>query len=199
MSSRSSGRRSSSSVKPRPPPPKLPCEETDEERAKHVQEEVKAHFRKTSPPPEKTPDEVAAEIALAKTLTRPAPSLPSDFERTIKKKFAESVRDKGKTAVSDPPKEWQRWKFELGKPLVSPYQERKLSTQLRRLHQWYLKYVRATGAEMFPIQFKKDLLHHEKDKEIKGQFKSFQVFFEDLYHLYQRDAVDIAMIRLWTL
>jgi hypothetical protein len=79
----------------------LPYEETPEETAKHVQEEVKAHFRKTPPPPEKTPEEVAVELSLAKTLIRPAPSLPSDFERTIQKKWAETLIKKGKTTVSD--------------------------------------------------------------------------------------------------
>jgi hypothetical protein len=193
MTSRSSGRRSSSSVKPRPPPPKLPYEETPEETAKHVQEEVRAHFRKPSPPPEKTSEEVGKELALAQSLSRPAPTLPSDYERTLHKKWADK-----KKADSDPPVPWERWPYEYGKPLVSPREERKLSTNLRRLHQWYLNYARDTRAIMFPVTFKKDVLHHESDGE-KAEFKQIWVDLEELYQMFQRDAIDITMIRIWTL
>jgi len=195
MTSRSSGRRSSSSVKPRPPPPKLPYEETPEERAKKVQEEVKAHFRKTPPPPPKAPEVVAAEIALAKNLRQRAPSLPSDYERTLQKKWAEAHSQKG---ASNPPIPWKRWPYELGKPLVHPNEEGRLSTQLRRLHQWYLNYVRDTRAMMFPVRSKKDILHHEGDGE-KAEFKQIWVDLEELYQMFQRDAIDITMIRIWTL
>jgi hypothetical protein len=71
MTSRSLGCKSSSSVKPLPPPKKLPYDRTPEEMEKIVNAEVKAFFQKKPPPLEKTPIEAAAEVSLVKNLTRP--------------------------------------------------------------------------------------------------------------------------------
>ena len=45
------------------------------------------------------------------------------------------------------------WPFELNKPLVKPEIERNLTTQIHRLHQWYLEQSRQRF-QAFPVRYK---------------------------------------------
>jgi hypothetical protein len=82
------------------------------------------------------------------------------------------------------------WPFELTKPLVKPDIERNLTTQMRRLHQWYLDYSRQ-GFQAFPVRYTDDYF-------LNGD-GSFWVYFKDLYELYKADALDVSIVRVWTL
>ena len=53
------------------------------------------------------------------------------------------------------------WKYVPGKPLVRPDEEELLPTQMRKLHQWYLREVNA-GRESLMVKVKPEHYYHEK-------------------------------------
>ncbi|OEL24793.1 Cullin-1 [Dichanthelium oligosanthes] len=160
--------KSSSSVKPFPPLKKLTYDLTPEELQKVTKAEVKAHFQK-KPAPEKIPVNPAIRAFFLETMKvkqtgqsiePPTASQRLDYKLISRKKSVESL---SKKAVMEKTGTYQRWVFKNGKPMVNPDEERNLTTQLRRLHQWYLKYVKDTDALAFPVVFKNDLLYYEGD------------------------------------
>ena len=105
-------------------------------------------------------------------------------ELELKKNGKKSRRDKKQLAPL-------KWPFLKGYPLVDPERRNVLTTQLRRLHDWYLQYVKSTGNDAFPVRYKEEDFHAGDDV--------FYVEFSEIYQLYHQDALDVSMLRLWTL
>ena len=138
--------------------------------------------------------------------------LPSDYERISKKqaksrpgpiiKDAPSIGDflaasglsveelATLTAGADISKSDVVWPLELGKPLVKPEIERNLTTQMRRLHQWYMEQS-GQGIQAFPVRYTEEYFLNGDD--------FFWVKFKCLYEMYKEDALDVSIIRAWTL
>ena len=66
------------------------------------------------------------------------------------------------------------WKYVPGNPLVRPDEEELLPTQMRKLHQWYLREVKA-GRESLMVKVEKEHYVHEKDLRIENE-EFFQLF-----------------------
>ena len=88
------------------------------------------------------------------------------------------------------PKAAERWQFKLGELLVAPDEWAKLTYQLRKFHAWYMNESKE-GRESFEARVKEqDLLHGDG---------SIFIFFEEMYRLYQYDALDVSILSCWTL
>jgi hypothetical protein len=81
------------------------------------------------------------------------------------------------------------WKYEKGKSLVPPRKERTLSSQMRRLHEWYMD--AAKGAREFLLLkitkdhfLGEDLVHNE---------------FDEFFQLFNPDALDKSLISSYVL
>ena len=84
-----------------------------------------------------------------------------------------------------------RWKFKVGEPLVDPVARQGLSTQLRRLHQWYLEHYKSTQNIAFPVRYgEKDFLNGDD---------FFYVEFSELYQMYHQDPLNVQILKLWCL
>ena len=59
------------------------------------------------------------------------------------------------------PKELE-WAYVPGNPLVSPEDEKLLSTQMHNLHDWYMREVKS-GRESLMVKVKREHYIHEKD------------------------------------
>ena len=80
--------------------------------------------------------------------------------------------------------------FEHGKPFVTEKQEMSLGTQMFNLHRWYLRMSNDEG-KMFGIKYRDHNFFRGED--------DFWVYFEDLYHVYHRQAFDASTITIWVL
>jgi hypothetical protein len=76
------------------------------------------------------------------------------------------------------------WKYEKGKSLVPPRKERTLPSQMRRLHNWYMKVAKGER-EILLLKISKehflgeDLIHIE---------------FVELFQLFNQDALDKSLV-----
>jgi hypothetical protein len=89
----------------------------------------------------------------------------------------------------DIPKAPLAWKYEKRKSLVTPRKEENLSTQMRRLHKWYMD--AAKGAREFLLLkitkdhfFGEDLVHIE---------------FDEFFLLFNQDALDKSFVSSYVL
>jgi hypothetical protein len=169
---------------------KLAYDMTDEETDLAVRADVKAHWAKKPPPVKPTVDPQGMDHFLAvgatkqtgrSSETKEAHEL-SDFERTLRK----VARKKETGTKAD--RTGLMWPFKLGTPLVSPERRKTLSTQLRRLHEWYLTYHTCTANAAFPVKY--------RDADFHNDDGNFWVELEELYQLYRVDALDVSLIRL---
>ena len=78
----------------------------------------------------------------------------------------------------------------MGQPLVRPEQVPHLPTQMRRLHEWYLKFSKDEGREMLMVQVKKE--HYFRDDMIN-------IDFDEFFQLYNQDALDKSIISCYCL
>jgi len=77
-----------------------------------------------------------------------------------------------------------------GKPFVTKEEEMSLGTQMFNLHKWYLR-ISNDEMKMFGVKFcDNDFFHGEDD---------FWVYFENLHHIYHRQALDASIITIWVL
>jgi len=90
---------------------------------------------------------------------------------------------------ADIPKAELAWKFVPGNPLVRPEQVPHLPTQMRRLHEWYMKVVK-DGRTMLMVAVKKE--HYFIDNEIC-------IELEELFQLYNQDALDKSIVSCYCL
>ena len=78
--------------------------------------------------------------------------------------------------------------FEHGKPFVTEEQEINLGTKMFNLHRWYLRMSNDQG-KMFGVKYRDhDFFRGEEE-----------VYFENLYHIYHRQALDASIITIWVL
>ena len=77
--------------------------------------------------------------------------------------------------------------FQHGKPFVTEEEEKSLGTQMFNLHRWYLRMSNDQG-KMFGVKYRDhDFFRREED---------FWVYFENLYHIYHRQALDASIITI---
>ena len=80
--------------------------------------------------------------------------------------------------------------FQHGKPFVTEEEEKSLGTQMFNLHRWYLRMAKDEG-KMFGVKYRDhDFFRGEDD---------FWVYFQNLYHIYHRQALDASIITIWVL
>ena len=88
------------------------------------------------------------------------------------------------------PKTEVAYKFELGKPLVTPEQLQSLPTQMYKFHERYME-MSAKGREMFGARIRNpDFLQGED---------VLWIHFKDLFDLYHLDALDVSLLSAWIL
>ena len=81
------------------------------------------------------------------------------------------------------------WQYVHGKTLVRPEQVPHLPTQMRRLHEWYMKVVKDRRT-MLMVAVKKE--HYFIDNEIC-------IELEELFQLYNQDALDKSIVSCYCL
>jgi len=80
--------------------------------------------------------------------------------------------------------------YEHRKPFVTEEEEMFLDTQMFNLHKWYLR-MSSNEMKMFGVKYRDhDFFRGEDD---------FWVYFEDLHHIYHRQALDVSTITIWVL
>ena len=80
--------------------------------------------------------------------------------------------------------------YEHGKPFVTEEQEMSLGTQMINLHRWYMR-MSNDEMKMFGVKYRDhDFFHGEDD---------FWVYFDNLYYIYHRQALDASIITIWVL
>ncbi|KAG2561329.1 hypothetical protein PVAP13_8KG153904 [Panicum virgatum] len=80
--------------------------------------------------------------------------------------------------------------FQHGKPFVTEEEEKSLGTQMFNLHRWYLRMSNDEG-KMFGIKYRDHDFFRGEDE--------FWVYFENLYHIYHRQALYASIITIWVL
>jgi hypothetical protein len=81
------------------------------------------------------------------------------------------------------------WKYVPGNPLVRPEEVELLSTQMRRLHDWYLREIKA-GRESLMVKVKPEHYFHGKDVWIE---------FPEIFQLFNQDALDKSLVSCYCL
>ena len=81
------------------------------------------------------------------------------------------------------------WKWEYGKSLLPPDQIKLLPTQMRKLHNWYLK-VTKEGRKIILVKVTED--HYIGEDQV-------QIYLEELYMLYKLDALDLSLVSTYCL
>ena len=85
------------------------------------------------------------------------------------------------------------YKYKYGKPLVRHDQLSQLQTQMRRLHEWYIKACEE-GNNMLLTAIREEHYFRGKDE--------IQIEFEELFQLYNQDVIDKSLVscyRLWVI
>ena len=82
-----------------------------------------------------------------------------------------------------------RWTWEYGKDLVSPDELQNLPTQMTRLHKWY-KNVTSEGRILIPVKI--------TDEHFNGA-DEITIPIEEIYQLYQLDALDLSILTTYCL
>ena len=77
--------------------------------------------------------------------------------------------------------------FQHRKPFVTEEEEKSLDTQMFNLHRWYLRMSKDLG-KMFGVKYRDHDFFRGED---------FWVYFENLYHIYHRQALDASIITIW--
>ena len=81
------------------------------------------------------------------------------------------------------------WKYVHGQTLVRPEQVLNLSTQMRRLHDWYMK-VAKQEQTMLMVAVKEE--HFLQEYEV-------HIDFPELFQLYNQDALDKSLVTCYCL
>ena len=89
----------------------------------------------------------------------------------------------------DFPKAELAYKYVHGKPLVRPDQVQHLPTQMRRLHDWYMQ---VTQEERIMLMVQAQEEHYFRKEEIC-------IMLEELFQLYNQDAIDKSLVSCYCL
>ena len=81
------------------------------------------------------------------------------------------------------------WQYAPEKSLVRLEQVPHLSTQMRRLHEWYMKEVK-NGREMLMVKVKEEHYFYENELIIE---------FAEIFQLYNQDALDKSIVSCYCL
>ena len=81
------------------------------------------------------------------------------------------------------------WKYVPGNPLVSPEEEKLLSTQMHNLLDWYMREVNS-GRQSLMVKVKREHYIHEKDLWIEN---------EELFQLFNQKALDKSIVSCYCL
>ena len=81
------------------------------------------------------------------------------------------------------------WKYVPGNPLVRPEEVELLPTQMRKLHHWYLREVKA-GRESLMVKVKPEHYCHGNDVWIE---------FPEIFKLFNQDALDKSLVSCYCL
>jgi hypothetical protein len=82
-----------------------------------------------------------------------------------------------------------RWKFVPGQPLVKLEEILLLSTRMHTLHEWYLREVN-NGRESLMVKVKEEHYFHAKDLWVE---------FEEMFQLFNQDALDKSIVSCYCL
>ena len=74
-------------------------------------------------------------------------------------------------------------------PFGQADEEELLSTQMRKLHDWYLREIKA-GRESLMVKVKSEHYYHEKDVWIE---------FQEFFQLFNQDALDKSLVSCYCL
>ena len=77
--------------------------------------------------------------------------------------------------------------YEHRKPFVTEKEEMCLGTQMFNLHKWYLR-MSNNEMKMFGVNY--------RDQDFFRREDNFWVYFEDLHHIYRRQALDVSTITI---
>jgi hypothetical protein len=87
------------------------------------------------------------------------------------------------------PKAEVAWKYVVGEPLVRPERIPHLPTQLRNLHDWYMR-VAKEGRRMLLLKYSKE--HYFREGELI-------IEFDELFQLFNQDALDKTIVSSYCL
>jgi len=137
---------------------------------------------------EPVPLDVAKKV-IGKLNNPPKPKkLHSDYDRTLIKAHHQRNKKCGKTI---PQLGTQRKELEpLKVQFVTEKEEMCLGTQMFNLHKWYLR-MSNNKMKMFGVNY--------RDQDFFRGEDNFWVYFEDLHHIYRRQALDVSTITIWVL
>ncbi|KAL6880271.1 hypothetical protein ACP4OV_011836 [Aristida adscensionis] len=105
---------------------------------------------------------------------------------------SKSMDQKAKSQDKAPQEEEIRLPFKLGMSLATEKQLDRLGWACQRLHYWHMRGTNKTGLSQYiPAKYTAEHLLPQSD--------FFLVSFDDLYNLFHLDALDVALVRCWTL
>ena len=81
-------------------------------------------------------------------------------------------------------------KYVRGAPLVKPDEVKKLPTRMYELHQWYIDITKSSNRESLMVEVKKDHYYHQK---------AVAVEYNELFQLYNQDALDKSIVSCYCL
>jgi hypothetical protein len=81
------------------------------------------------------------------------------------------------------------WKYEKGKSLVPPRKEKTLPSQMRRLHEWYMKVIKG----------KWEILLLKVSKEYFLGEDLIHIEFEEIFQLFNQDILDKSLVTSYVL
>uniref|UniRef100_A0A0D9W5V8 Uncharacterized protein n=1 Tax=Leersia perrieri TaxID=77586 RepID=A0A0D9W5V8_9ORYZ len=84
----------------------------------------------------------------------------------------------------------EKWKYKYGEPLVRPDLVRSLLTQMFKLHRWYIEACKE-GTQFINVKIKDE--HYFRGEDL------INIDVEELYQLFQRDALDKSLVSCWCL
>nr|TKW32558.1 hypothetical protein SEVIR_2G175300v2 [Setaria viridis] len=164
-------------LKEKQPEPKKPYDMTNVELHTVVDAEVKAHLT-TKPPMNKDP---------------PLDKVLSEFDKNLllfaKDTNLTPAQLRGEDHVSKHPGV-AKSKFEFGKSLVWPQLVDRLPTKMYKLHQWYME---ASANSLLMLEVRIGDQHYFCGEDI------LKIPLEELYFLYNQDALDKLLISSWVL
>jgi len=83
-----------------------------------------------------------------------------------------------------------KWKYVRGEPLVKPDEVKKLPMRMYELHQWYMDITKSSNRVSLMVEVKKDHYCHEK---------AVSVEYNELFQLYNQDALDKSIVSCYCL
>ena len=81
-------------------------------------------------------------------------------------------------------------KYVRGQPLVEPDEVKKLPTRMYELHQCYVNITKISNRKSLMVDVKKDHYYHEK---------AVAVEYNELFQLYNQDALDKSIVSCYCL